>query len=132
MHSTTISPANYHHKTPGFSKTPLKNARKIAKIAAPDHEYFFFKILKTDPARTPWSKTSPGVRSKQYEPLFCRRKPNNGDVPNRSAVEPVPGPRQARPPAKSPRGSARFHSHALSKRHTDRADLAILRKQASR
>src|SRR6266566_9718686 len=95
-HSTTISPANYHQNTTRFSKTPSKTPIKPQKNSHWQSSNFFCQI---QPTRNP---AKPRVRSRQYEPLFRRRKPNNGDVHRRSAVEPVPSPRQAGPPAKSP------------------------------
>jgi hypothetical protein len=84
---TTNSPANYHQKTRTFSKPPSKTPVKNCKNSAPGATNIFLQILKT-PAhlKTPRPKTSPGVRSKQHEPLFRCRKPNNRDVPHRSTV----------------------------------------------
>src|SRR5207248_11258103 len=104
---------------------PLKDARQTAKTPGPATQNFFVKVEPQKPLPAK-------VKVKPYEPLFRRRKPHNRDVSGRSAVEPVPGPRQARRPPESPRGTPRFHPHALPKRHAHRTRLAILRQQTSR
>jgi len=47
--NTTISPSNYHHKTPTFSKDPLKNANKTAKSALTVASIYFLQNPKKWP-----------------------------------------------------------------------------------